>query len=52
MSKHIEKLGDLFKDVEFELRFSDFKPHAFSVWNISKYVTVLNHITDFQVPIP
>lgn len=35
--EHIEKLRDLSKDVEFKVRFSDVKVHAFLVWNISKH---------------
>ena len=35
--KHVEKLRDLSKDVEIEVRFSDVKVHTFLVWNISKH---------------
>lgn len=35
--KHIGKLRDLSKDMEFEVRFSDVKVHAFLAWNISKH---------------
>lgn len=35
--KHVEKLRDLSKDVEIEVRFSDVKVYTFLVWNISKH---------------
>lgn len=48
--KHIEKLDDLSKEVEFELRFSDLEFHAVIVWNIAKMHKSTKSYKRLQVP--